>query len=496
MYSRKVETALWWDRIRKTSNRTFLPLFFDEHRFLVLKGGGGSGKSVFAARKVIERCVTEPGHRILVCRKVKDSIRDSVWENLLDQLQEFYPGRYRDYVSNFRIRFDNGSEIICVGLDDVEKKKSITNIDSMWIEEASELLESDFNQLNIRMRGKSPYYKQIILTFNPIIITHWLKKRFFDSKDPRAKTHESTYKDNRFMLEEDIQTLLDFKFQDDYFYEVYALGQWGSTGKSVFDARTVQRRLQENIRPVRTGMMVFDYDGLAITKIRFEDDRDGYIRIYKAPEKGVPYVLGADTAGDGSDWFVAHILDNRTGEQVAVLRQQFDEDVFAKQVYCLGKWYNDALVGVEANWSTYPIMELERLGYPRLYVRESYDNYTHKAKKSYGFLTGPKNRNAILAELIRVVREDIRLVSDKDTLEEMLTFVRNEHFRPEAEEGAHDDCIMALAIAHAIRPQQRYTETVQEDRKEWSDSMKEDYWNASREERAMLIRLWGRPSNL
>jgi phage terminase large subunit len=141
-------------------------------------------------------------------------------------------------------------------------------------------------------------------------------------------------------------------------------------------------------------------------------------------------------------------------------------------------------------------MELERLGYPRLYVRESYDNYTHKAKKSYGFQTGPKNRNAILAELIRVVREDIRLVSDKDTLEEMLTFVRNEHFRPEAEEGAHDDCIMALAIAHAIRPQQRYTETVQEDRKEWSDSMKEDYWNASREERAMLIRLWGRPSNL
>lgn len=79
----------------------------------------------------------------------------------------------------------------------------------------------------------------------------------------------------------------------------------------------------------------------------------GFIKVYRAPEAGVPYVVGGDTAGDGSDSFVAQVLDNRTGEQVAVLRHQTDEDLYSMQVYCLGMWYNTALVGVEANWSTY-----------------------------------------------------------------------------------------------------------------------------------------------
>ena len=87
-------------------------------------------------------------------------------------------------------------EILFAGLDDVEKLKSIHDITGIWIEEASEIEERDFDQLDIRLRGESRYYQQIILTFNPITITHWLKKRFFDRKDPRVRTHRSTYKDN------------------------------------------------------------------------------------------------------------------------------------------------------------------------------------------------------------------------------------------------------------------------------------------------------------
>ena len=67
---RLYEIALWYNRLRETSNEAFLPLFADEHRYLVLKGGGGSGKSIFAGRKVLERVTSEPGHRWLVCRKV------------------------------------------------------------------------------------------------------------------------------------------------------------------------------------------------------------------------------------------------------------------------------------------------------------------------------------------------------------------------------------------------------------------------------------------
>lgn len=492
---RLYEIALWYNRLRETSNEAFLPLFADEHRYLVLKGGGGSGKSIFAGRKVLERVTSEPGHRWLVCRKVAKTLRESCFKQLLGQLAEFYPDSgYKPNKSDLAISFRNGSEIIFAGLDNVEKLKSIYNITGIWIEEASELLESDFNQLDIRLRGKTREYQQIILSFNPVSIRHWLKKRFFDKKDPRARVHESTYKDNRFLDAAAIRTLESFQETDEYYYQVYCLGMWGVTGKTVFDGRAVGRRLQEIGAPVRTGLFAYGDDGLRLTEIRWEDGKDGCIRIYREPLPGVPYVIGGDTAGDGSDSFVAQVLDNRTGEQVAMLRGKFDEDVFARQVYCLGMHYNTALIGIETNFSTYPVMELERLRYPKQYVRESMDDYMHSIKRSYGFRTDSKTRPVILAELIRAVRDDITIVNDETTLEEMLTFVRNtETLRPEAEAGAHDDCILSLAIAHHIRPQQSYLRQEAAQTRKWTASMWEDYENASQAERELLRKKWGDP---
>ena len=487
------QAALWYRRIRETSNKTFIPLFFDSHRYLVLKGGGGSGKSVFAARKLIERAMHEPGHRFLICRKVGKTIRESCWRNILMQFSEFYPRRYKVNKTDMTITCDNGSMFLFSGLDDVEKLKSIVDIDGVWIEEASETLEGDLNQLDIRMRGESKYYKQIIISFNPVSVMHWLKARFFDRKDERAKTHESTYHDNRFLPEEDQRTLEAFKETDRYYYEVYCLGLWGTTGRTVFDGEAVTKRLLENVQPAAQGRMEYKDDGLHLEGIKFTEDRLGGIKIYKQPEKGVPYVIGADTAGEGSDFNVAQVLDNRTGAQVAILRQQFDEDLFAKQLFALGKYYNDALLGVETNWSTYPVRELERLGYSRIYVRETFDTYTHKSKKAFGFETNSKTRPVIIAELIRAVREDINIVCDKDTLTEMLTFVRNENFRPEAEEGAHDDCIMSLAIAHHIRPQQNVLAEEEQKKRTWTEDMWEDYRNASPKERDALRKEWGEP---
>ena len=54
----------------------------------------------------------------------------------------------------------------------------------------------------------------------------------------------------------------------------------------------------------------------------------------------------------------------------------------------------------------------------------------------------------------KIVSENIYLINDRYTLEEMLTFTRNERGRPEAEDGAHDDLVMALAIAYYCRSQQ------------------------------------------
>jgi phage terminase large subunit len=217
--------------------------------------------------------------------------------------------------------------------------------------------------------------------------------------------------------------------------------------------------------------------------------------IYREPEEGRPYVIGGDTSGEGSDFFVAQVLDNVTGEQVAVLRHQYDEDTYAKQVCCLGRYYNDALVGIEANFSTYPIKRLEQLGYRNQYVREQEDTYTGGVSRAFGFRTTATTRPVLIGTLVEAMRDSIGTVNDRATLEEMLTFVRSEKLRPEAEKGAHDDCVMALAIAWYIRPQQRMTVTAKEPEgvSRWTEDMWEDYWNADPEDRKSLIRRWGRP---
>ncbi|MEN6421641.1 MAG: hypothetical protein ABFD76_06795 [Smithella sp.] len=229
-----------------------------------------------------------------------------------------------------------------------------------------------------------------------------------------------------------------------------------STGTCIFDKEDIVQRIAKLAPPLKTGSFEYDYDGLKITNIHWVDDEKGFIKIYEEPKKYYPYVAGGDTAGEGSNWFTGPILDNTTGKQVAMLRHQFGEDLYARQMYCLGMYYNNALLGVEANYSTFPIAELERLGYYNQFVREKIDEYTGKREKRYGFKTTPLSRPLIIGNLVKVARENINLINDKKTLEEMLTFVRNEKGKPEAQEGKDDDCVLGLAIAHQIRNQQSY----------------------------------------
>ena len=229
-----------------------------------------------------------------------------------------------------------------------------------------------------------------------------------------------------------------------------------ATGNCVFDKEALVQRLAGLPGPLRTGEFTFLGDGDSFRVTGFEQGPGGGTRIYEEPRPGVPYVIGADTAGDGSDWFVAQVLDNTTGRQVAVLRRQFGEDEFARQVVCLGYYYNTALLGIEANFSTYPIREVERLRYPHQYMRETEDSYTHRLQRRYGFKTTATTRPVAIAGLIQAVRENVDLLCDAVTLREMLVFVRDERGRPQAMEREHDDCVMALAIAQYIRPQQSF----------------------------------------
>lgn len=450
---------------KKLFNSNFLPLLNNRDRYLVLMGGGGSGKSVFASQKIIYRILNESGHRILVLRKVAKTLRESVFMEFKKTISNWKINHLfqipKGVSSELYIRCVNGNEILFAGLDDVEKLKSISGVTSIWIEEASEIVPEDFRQLDIRLRGRTKYYKQMIISFNPIDINHWLKKEFFDMKKPGCATMHSTYKDNKFLDEEAIKVLEAFKITDPYFYQVYALGEWGVLGKTIFNAQIVNERIAalRNKKALKQGKFIFRYyennpNKIVHESIKWIDEENGFISIYEDRKNRFPYVLGGDTAGEGSDNFTGHVIDNTTGKQAAVLLHQFDEDMYAEQMYCLGKYYNNALIGLETNFSTYPVKRLEQLGYKKMFYREMEDSYTHKIQQKYGFRTDRLTRPLIIANLVKIVRDQPELIHDIPTLHEMLTFVRNEKGRPEAQEGAHDDLIMGLAIAHYIRGQQ------------------------------------------
>ena len=227
------------------------------------------------------------------------------------------------------------------------------------------------------------------------------------------------------------------------------------SGKNVFDTEIIMQRLEQLPKPIKVGYFIYDYDGLKITNIKWVNDKNGYIQIYAAPDtpQVTSYCCGGDTAGEGSDFFTAHVLDAKTGNQVAHLKHRFDEDLYAKQMYCLGKYYKNALIGIEANFSSYPIMELERLGYLNQYVRMAPDTYTGKTEKRFGFKTTKLTRPTVISRLVTIVREHIECINDRETLEELLMITRNEKGRIEAPAGGHDDDMMGLAIAHEVREQ-------------------------------------------
>lgn len=229
-----------------------------------------------------------------------------------------------------------------------------------------------------------------------------------------------------------------------------------ASGNCYFDKEKIINRLAQIREPIKRGSFIYDFNDKKnkITNIKFKEDTNGFIDIFELPKVNYPYVLSGDTAGEGSDYLTGQVLENTTGKQVAKLRKQFDADEYTRQMYCLGMYYNEALIGIEANFDTFPIRKLLEFGYKKQFVREKEDTYTGKHDKAYGFRTDRITRPLILSMLQSIVNDHIELINDKETLEEMLVFIRNEKGRPEAQEGCHDDLVMALAIAYYIRTQQ------------------------------------------
>ncbi len=275
-----------------TANKAYLPLFNNKDRYLIIKGSAGSGKSVFASQKIVARTITESNHTFLVVRKVHRTIKRSVWSELIKRIKELdllheFEFNKTDFTIYHKL---TGNSILCVGLDDPEKLKSISEPTGVWVEESTELNKDDFLQLDTRIRGQVTNYIQIIFSFNPVDASHWIKKYFFDAEWPQTvdidgrkititcTTLETTFRDNRFLTDEDVAALKIKSSLSKNHYRVYYLGEWGSPD---IENRFMYSFTEEHIKEVEldeslTVYVSFDFNVNPITASVHQFTRNFY----------------------------------------------------------------------------------------------------------------------------------------------------------------------------------------------------------------------------
>ena len=251
-------------------NSAYIPYLQSNHSRQIFFGGSASGKSVFLSQRDILDVLQ--GRNFLVVRKVARTIAKSVFNECLKAIHAL--GLTQCFTVNkseFTLTaLNNGHQILFAGLDDPEKVKSITPkagvLTDIRIEEATEITEDDYRQLERRVRGKTDgLSKRITLSFNPINKHHWIFKRFFatrfgdndrkfdgemisevniDGVVLRLSTMllivKTTHLDNKFLEEDDRRLLLGE--QDPYWHSVYTLGNWGiAVGGRVYPMFNRQR---------------------------------------------------------------------------------------------------------------------------------------------------------------------------------------------------------------------------------------------------------------
>jgi len=470
---------------RQMFNDKFFPYLQTINKYEIYFGGSSAGKSYFIGEKLALQMTLMPGRNLVCLRRQKKDCIKSCWAFIYNGLKRFKLLPYWDIRTNpehVMINRYNGNEILFEGLDDVEDVKSIqftqknedsplgANLTDVWYEEVNAEPSVDpIDELDRRLRD--PYVKtRIILSFNPVSRSHWL----FEYVTVRMKQPgvdalilHSTYKDNKF-LKPDYGIMMErLKYTKPYEYMVYALGDWGILGQSVFDVEKIHQRMlaleARNVTaPPKRGYFAFtsDKNGLpTATGHKFIPDITGDLKIFIPPEDRTPYVISVDTAGEGSDYWAAHVRDNITQEQVAVFHSKLKPDPCIGQIYCLAMYYNRALVCFESNFDTWPIKAFLMLGYTDLYRRVSPADKTHiRREDRYGFRTTSENRQTIINEFISWSDSYMHMINDEDTLSEMLTFTRQEKklkgIWMGAESGAHDDLVMAFAILLQAASQQ------------------------------------------
>lgn len=220
-----------------------------------------------------------------------------------------------------------------------------------------------------------------------------------------------------------------------------------TSGRPVFITEILQEYVNKAHAPVAR---------MAVEDGKVVEHPRGELLVYHAREEAMQYYIGADVAvgikdPEKSDYCVAQVLDSNK-RQVATWRGQVTPDHYARVLNALGYYYNIALVAPERNGHGLLVCVRlwKDLNYPNCFTDLKEGEMADRETLNIGFQTNVSSKPLIIDKLRGAVRSREIKLYDRDTLNEMLSFVVTESGKMEGESGCYDDCVMALAIANHI----------------------------------------------
>lgn len=193
-------------------------------RFIVNQGGSRSSKTYSLCQLFITHCLTEPKQRVSIVRKTFPALRNTVMVDFLEVLNELgIYSKAAHNMTNNTYTFPNGSQVAFFSTDDEQKLRGRKH-SIVWANEANELLQEEFMQLNMRCEGK------FFVDYNPSDATSWI----YDLPEDDVVVIKSTYKDNPFLPDSIIRQIENLKFTDEALYQIYALGERARSRSNIY----------------------------------------------------------------------------------------------------------------------------------------------------------------------------------------------------------------------------------------------------------------------
>ena len=223
-------------------NPFYIEFFQDTSFENILAGGRGAGKSYSVADKILLYNIQNRNAgnynplKVLVIRKSYTSLVTTCVEIIGSEAKKLGFNYHYDaqnhigYVDNMKIIFRSLNN-----QEDFNKIKSITDLDLMWIEEATEIRQQDYENIIFCLRGGKGIYKQSILSFNPFPKSNWIYKNFYTRKVDNCKLFTFTVDHNPFVENSFKKRLDNLREQNPELYKVFRLGQWGEMEGIIYE---------------------------------------------------------------------------------------------------------------------------------------------------------------------------------------------------------------------------------------------------------------------